>query len=87
MHKAAALQPAALEQEPRGREPVSQRSYPLLSGRRIKAGGMRVGAVNVGTGIFAYFDTTTDRISPEHIMASGSLPLGFASTEVDGEFY
>src|SRR6516225_8455797 len=56
---------------------------------RINAGGMRfsVGAVNVGTGNFAYFDTTTDRIRPEHVMASGSLPPGFAATEVDGEYY
>jgi NTE family protein len=51
--------------------------------------GMRfsVGAVNVGTGNFAYFDTTTHRIRPEHVMASGSLPPGFSATEVDGEYY
>src|SRR5262245_51299343 len=48
----------------------------LVDFDRINAGRMRfsVGAVNVGTGNFAYFDTTTDRIRPEHIMASGSLP-------------
>ena len=61
----------------------------LVDFDRINAGRMRfsVGAVNVGTGNFAYFDTTTDRIRPEHVMASGSLPPGFAATEVDGEFY
>src|SRR5499433_4143617 len=61
----------------------------LVDFDRINAGSMRfsVGAVNVGTGNFAYFDTTTDRIRPEHIMASGSLPPGFPATEVDGEFY
>src|SRR5215468_1968587 len=55
----------------------------------INAGRMRfsVGAVNVGTGDFAYFDTTTDRIRPEHVVASGSLPPGFPATEVDGEYY
>jgi NTE family protein len=49
-----------------------------------------VGAVNVGTGNFAYFDTGTerpDRIRPEHIMASGALPPGFPAVEIDGEFY
>jgi len=61
----------------------------LVDFDRINAGRMRlrVGAVNVGTGNFAYFDTTTDRIRPEHVMASGSLPPGFAATEVDGKFY
>ncbi len=32
------------------------------------------GTVNVATGNFAYFDSTTTRILPEHIMASGALP-------------
>jgi NTE family protein len=61
----------------------------LVDFDRINAGRMRfsVGAVNVGTGNFAYFDTTTDRIRPEHVMASGSLPPGFPATEVDGEYY
>jgi NTE family protein len=61
----------------------------LVDFDRINAGSMRfsVGAVNVGTGNFAYFDTTTNRIRPEHVMASGSLPPGFPATEVDGEYY
>jgi NTE family protein len=55
----------------------------------INAGLMRfsVGAVNVGTGNFTYFDSTTHRIRPEHIIASGSLPPGFPATEIDGEYY
>ena len=55
----------------------------------INAGLTRlsVGAVNVGTGNFTYFDSTTHRIRPEHIIASGSLPPGFAATEIDGDFY
>jgi NTE family protein len=55
----------------------------------INAGRMRfsVGAVNVRTGNFIYFDTTTHRIRPEHVIASGSLPPGFAATEIDGEYY
>jgi len=46
-----------------------------------------VGATNVKTGNFAYFDNTTHKICAEHVMASGSLPPGFPATEIDGEFY
>jgi NTE family protein len=46
-----------------------------------------VGSVNVRTGNFAYFDSTTCRIRPEHVMASGSLPPGFPPTEIEGEHY
>ncbi|MBV8973157.1 MAG: patatin-like phospholipase family protein [Sphingomonadaceae bacterium] len=46
-----------------------------------------VGAVNVATGNFAFFDNATDTIRPEHIMASGALPPAFPAVEVDGEFY
>jgi NTE family protein len=51
-----------------------------------------VGAVNVRTGDFAYFDNKElraqhKRIVPEHIMASGALPPGFPPVEIEGEFY
>src|SRR5262249_21040159 len=62
----------------------------LVDFDRINAGGTRlsVGAVNVRTGNFVYFDTTTThRITPAHIMASGSLPPGFPATEIDGEYF
>ncbi len=52
-----------------------------------KAMRFSVGAVNVRTGNFAYFDTEKVRIIPEHIMASGALPPAFDAVEVDGEFY
>jgi NTE family protein len=48
---------------------------------------LSVGAVNVRTGNFSYFDTTTHHIRPEHIMASGALPPGFPAIEIDGEHY
>jgi NTE family protein len=56
---------------------------------RINSGEMRlsVGATNVRSGNFAYFDTTTHKIRPEHIMASGALPPGFPPIEIEGEFY
>ncbi|GGC57837.1 patatin-like phospholipase family protein [Chelatococcus reniformis] len=61
----------------------------LVDFDRLNAGAMRlsVGAVNVRTGNFAYFDTTTDVIRPEHIMASGALPPGFPAIEIEGECY
>ncbi|MGH8509115.1 MAG: patatin-like phospholipase family protein, partial [Gammaproteobacteria bacterium] len=46
-----------------------------------------VGAVNVRTGRFAYFDSAEIAIRPEHVMASGSLPPGFPPVEIDGEYY
>src|SRR5262249_22797912 len=46
-----------------------------------------VGAVNVRTGQFKYFDSAHDHIVPEHIMASGALPPGFPPVEIEGQFY
>ena len=48
---------------------------------------LSVGAVNVRTGHFAYFDSEEITICPEHIMASGALPPGFPPVEIDGEQY
>jgi NTE family protein len=61
----------------------------LIDFDRINAGEMRfsVGAVNVRTGNFAYFDTKTHTIRPEHILASGALPPGFPPVEIEGELY
>ena len=61
----------------------------LVDFDRINAGDTRfsVGAVNVRSGNFVYFDTTTHRIRPEHVMASGSLPPGFSAVEIEGEYY
>lgn len=56
---------------------------------RINAGETRfsVGAANVRTGDFAYFDSRETAIRPEHVMASGALPPGFPPVEIDGEYY
>jgi len=61
----------------------------LVDFDRINAKQMRfgVGATNVKTGNFVYFDNMTHNVGPQHVMASGSLPPGFPATEVDGEFY
>jgi len=53
----------------------------------MKKTRLSVGAVNVRNGNFAYFDNMTQRIGPEHIMASGALPPGFPPVMIDGEYY
>jgi NTE family protein len=61
----------------------------LIDFERINAGTTRlsVGAVNVRTGNFVYFDTTTHTIGPHHVTASGALPPGFPAVEIEGEHY
>jgi len=61
----------------------------LVDFDRLNDGDMRfsVGAVNIRTGNFTYFDTTTHRIRPAHIIASGSLPPGFSGDGIDGQHY
>ena len=46
-----------------------------------------VGAVNVASGNFRYFDNTRNVIGPEHILASGALPPAFPMVKIDGEYY
>jgi len=61
----------------------------LIDFDRINANRMRlsVGAVDVRSGNFVYFDSTTHTIGPEHIMASAALPPGFPAVEIEGEYY
>jgi NTE family protein len=61
----------------------------LVDFDRINSGEMRfsVGSVNIRTGNFVYFDSTTHKIRPEHVMASGALPPGCPAVEVEGELY
>ena len=56
---------------------------------RINSGETRVslGATNVASGNFVYFDSTEHKLTPKHFIASGSLPPGFPATEIDGEYY
>jgi NTE family protein len=48
---------------------------------------LSVGAVNVRTAQFSYFDSEKMTIRPEHVMASGALPPAFPPVEIDGERY
>lgn len=46
-----------------------------------------VGAVEVSSGQMIYFDSFKERITVDHIMASGALPPGFPAIKIDGHFY
>src|SRR5579863_6462647 len=61
----------------------------LIDFDQLNAGATRlsVGAVNVRTGNFVYFDNTMQKVSPLHIMASGALPPGLPAIEIEGEHY
>jgi NTE family protein len=48
---------------------------------------LSVGTVNIRTGNFRYFDTTTHRIGLDCILASAALPPGFPAVEIGGEYF
>lgn len=55
----------------------------------LNAGTVRVsvGAVEVLTGNMQYFDTISQTVGPEHVMASGALPPGLPPVLIDGKPY
>jgi NTE family protein len=70
-------------------QPLRHTLERLIDFDRINARETRLslGAVNIRTGNFAYFDNMHQRIGPEHVMASGALPPGFPPIEIEGEHY
>ncbi len=70
-------------------EPLRETLLSLVDFDLLNSGATRysVGAVNVKTGNFHYFDTAHERIGPEHVMASGALPPGLPMIEIDGDYY
>src|SRR3546814_16930438 len=65
---------------------ISDWSSDVCSSDLLNDGPMRlsVGAVNVESGNFHYFDTRDERLDARHIMASGALPPGLPPIEIDG---
>lgn len=61
----------------------------LVDFERINSGPTRlsVGAVDVESGNFVYFDSRRQRLGPEHVMASGALPPSFPAVTIDGRAY
>jgi len=52
-----------------------------------KACRFSVGAVNVLSGNFVFFDNNTHEIIPEHIMASGALPPAFSPVQIGTDYF
>ncbi len=48
---------------------------------------LSVGAVDVVSGNFRYFDTANERLDARHVMASGALPPGLPPIEIDGRLW
>ncbi len=69
--------------------PLKQTLERLADFDRINSREVRVsvGAVDVETGNFAYFDNANRTLRAEHFMASGALPPGFPAVEIDGRHY
>jgi NTE family protein len=69
--------------------PLRETLLELVDFNLLNNGPVRfsVGAVNVLSGNFVYFDNRDRLIEPEHIMASGALPPGFPPVMIDGEPY
>ncbi|MCG3863566.1 MULTISPECIES: patatin-like phospholipase family protein [unclassified Photobacterium] len=44
-------------------------------------------SVDLASGDFKIFDSFTETINVEHVMASGAMPPGFPPIEIDGHFY
>ncbi|MET1026938.1 MAG: patatin-like phospholipase family protein [Dongiaceae bacterium] len=55
----------------------------------LNSGAVRfsVGAVNVLSGNFLYFDNANDEIEPEHIMASGALPPALPMVKIGTDYF
>ena len=73
--------------------PLAETLNEMVDWDLLNDGPMRVavGAVDIETGNFQYFDTRSEidpvRIDARHIMASGALPPGLPPVEIDGRHY
>ncbi|WP_108661028.1 patatin-like phospholipase family protein [Acuticoccus kandeliae] len=61
----------------------------LIDHEQLNAGSPRltVGAANVATAQMRYFDSRNERLTLEHVVASGSLPPAFPAVRIDGALY
>ncbi len=69
--------------------PLKETLLELVDFDLINEGRCRfsVGAVNVRTGNFIFFDNATHEITPEHVMASGALPPAFPAVKIGTDFF
>ncbi len=69
--------------------PLRETLDALIDWDLLNSGPVRlsVGAVDVESGNFRYFDTADERLDARHVMASGALPPGLPPIEIDGRWY
>jgi NTE family protein len=58
--------------------------FDLINSRQMR---FSVGAVNVLTGNFVFFDNAKEKITPAHILASGALPPAFPMVQVGTDYF
>ena len=58
--------------------------FELINARRTR---LSLGATHVKTGTLICFDNDKQTLTPEHVLASGSLPPGLPGTRIDGELF
>jgi NTE family protein len=70
-------------------KPLRDTLVELVDFDRINAREVRlsVGAVNVMSGNFIFFDNATTVITPEHVMASGALPPAFPAVQIGTDYF
>lgn len=70
-------------------EPLYETLAGLIDFDLINSGSVQLslGAVDLISGNFNYFDNKQCAFSAKHVAASGALPPGFAPVEIDGRYY
>jgi NTE family protein len=70
-------------------EPLRRTLGELVDFESLQSGPTRltVGAVNACTGAMRYFDSRSEQLCVDHVMASGALPPAFPAVRIDGEPY
>jgi NTE family protein len=70
-------------------DPLRQTLGELVDFDSLRDGPIRltVGAVNASTGGMRYFDSRTETLAVDHVMASGALPPAFPAVRIDGQPY
>jgi NTE family protein len=70
-------------------DPLKETLRDLVDFERINNGSTRltVGACDVQTSEMRYFDSREERLSLEHVLASGALPPAFPAVRIDGRLY
>ena len=58
--------------------------FSIINDRRAR---FSVGAVNILTGNFVYFDNRDEEIIPEHVMASGALPPALPMVKIGTDYF